>query len=699
MENKISRNLLLNDENILKMYKFGSNMGHIGFVSALVMTSDDQYVISGALDMTIRIWKIGKEEPVQIISECSQAIQSISIADGGRYLVAGVSDGNVILWENKKIRSDKGKKEDIYYERIWGINLGIRVYDVDVSANAEYIIAGDDDGFITVFKKIEGIENEDNEAKDKDTKNKDIKDKDTNKKKKIEKLDNNLNVEKIDYKIIAKLKHGDKISSIAITKNGEYILSTSTDNAIMIWRRSSKEEVPYYVYKNIIGPSNINSIAITDDMSYIFCGSEFKVATLWKKNNQGDYDVILSIKHNLPVNSVGISEDGKYLLSADSSSLTVWVREDNKEDNKENNYKPNAIRESCQIFSASINSNGNYIMVGCADGKVNIWKREDRHPDLYQLINSYGIEEFNTRIVITEDEEYVITGTSKGNVVVYKKDEDDYKKIQEMGHKSWVNSISISADKRYLATGSTDGVVKIWSKSTKKGKEVEIYKLIDEYDTKGFIMSGAISSDGKYVVSGASNGIIRVWKREKEKEKIIYKELDSFKHEGSVNYIIFDKNENFLITGSDDGAIKFWKIEKEKDSFKQILALKHKDGVHAVAISDDLEYVIGATSKALRGKSKGSIYIWKRQAKDEFKYKVIQVMDCESGIHDIALDSTNKFIISATEDKIIRIWEIGKKKPKKELRGHFARAKYVKIINDKIMSCDYNGLVIVWKFK
>ena len=64
--------------------------GHTSSVTALVVTKDNKYVVSGSEDKTIRIWNLLKKKAKEIVLQGhTSAIHSIVVTSDKKYIISG----------------------------------------------------------------------------------------------------------------------------------------------------------------------------------------------------------------------------------------------------------------------------------------------------------------------------------------------------------------------------------------------------------------------------------------------------------------------------------------------------------------------------------------------------------------------------------------------------------------------------------
>jgi WD40 repeat protein len=72
--------------------------GHVGHVSALAMTADSRYILSGGQDGVVHLWDLETGTLLKTMTGHATSIVMIHIASDGQHVITGSSDGMVRAW-------------------------------------------------------------------------------------------------------------------------------------------------------------------------------------------------------------------------------------------------------------------------------------------------------------------------------------------------------------------------------------------------------------------------------------------------------------------------------------------------------------------------------------------------------------------------------------------------------------------------
>jgi len=238
--------------------------------------------------------------------------------------------------------------------------------------------------------------------------------------------------------------HSDSVLSVAISPDGKILASAGADGMIGVWNLKTRQLIQF-----LGGHSGqVMSVVFHPKNNKLFSGSGDKTIKVWDKvweliNKPATHT---HAKHSSGVTSIALSSDGQTLVSGSyDKTIIVWSA----------HIIPG---HSDVIWSVAISPDGQMIVSGGRDKEIKVWNLSSG-----ELLHTLT------------------------------------------GHSASVLSVAISPTGETLFSGSEDKTVKVWSLST--GQEIRtLTKYIDA------VTSLAISPDGQALVSGSRDGTIKVWR-------------------------------------------------------------------------------------------------------------------------------------------------------------------------------------------
>lgn len=282
--------------------------------------------------------------------------------------------------------------------------------------------------------------------------------------------------------------YSGKISSVAISPDGEKLVSGCLDKTIKIWDLHSGE-----LLRTLIGHSeDISSVAISPDGQFLASSSlhcpksNVKVWSL----NTGKL-LHNSLGHKKSVHFVTMDSEARILVSG-SNKIKIW--------NLHTGERLRTLWHSCAVNAAITGSDGNLLVSGSSDGKIKLW--DIRNGDSLGTIT--GHKEAITSLAINPGEQFLISGSEDKTIKIWNLKTGKLQGTLK-GHSSQVNALSISPDGSILMSGSSDKTIKIWH--LQRG---ELHHTLTGHS--GAVNSLALSADGRTLVSGSSDRTIKVWR-------------------------------------------------------------------------------------------------------------------------------------------------------------------------------------------
>ena len=201
------------------------------------------------------------------------------------------------------------------------------------------------------------------------------------------------------------------VKSLAISPDGQILVSGSDDNTIKIWQLSTGEEL-----RTLTGHSeSVNSVAISPDGQILVSGSDDKTIEIWQLSTGQKLRTLTGAGS---INSLAISPDGQILAS--SHSVVSFMGGGN-----DNTIKIWQLSTGVELRTLTV--------------------------DLNWWVHSVAISPDGQTLVSGGDDEIMIWDLSTG---------------QELGtltgHSDEVQSLAISPDGQTLVSGGDDGTIMIW---------------------------------------------------------------------------------------------------------------------------------------------------------------------------------------------------------------------------------------------
>ncbi|NER34161.1 MAG: protein kinase [Oscillatoria sp. SIO1A7] len=282
--------------------------------------------------------------------------------------------------------------------------------------------------------------------------------------------------------------HPESVNSVAISPDGQALISGSWDNTIKIWNLKTGK-----LQNTLTGhTTNVNSVAISPDGKTLVSGSWDNTIKTWNLETVTPQSTLAG--HTGTVWSVAISPDGQTLVSGSwDKTIKIWNLETGTLQNTLTGHTTN-------VNSVAISPDGKTLVSGSVDKTIKIWNLETG--TLPNTLTGHTNTVFS--VAISPDGKTLVSGSADKTIKVWNLKTG---KLQNtlIGHADAVNSVAISPDGQVLVSGSWDKTIKVWNLKTGRLQNTLIGHT-------GSVRSVAISPDGQTIVSGSRDKTIKIWR-------------------------------------------------------------------------------------------------------------------------------------------------------------------------------------------
>jgi WD40 repeat protein len=291
--------------------------------------------------------------------------------------------------------------------------------------------------------------------------------------------------------------HSDWIHALAITPDGQTLVSGSFDKTIKVWHLPTGKLL-HTLAKHAKG---VLCLAISPDGQILASGSFDEKIHLWRLDTG---ELIGTLKgHTSSVRSLVITENGKMLISGSfDETIKLW-RLDKGE------CLGNLSQWTGQVSAIALSSDGQTLASAGGAGVIGLRLLDTTDGEIKPspAITLTGNLSSVCSLAMTPDGEILAAGCTDGNIKLWKLETLELLGIFE-GHTGPVMSVVFSVDTPTLISASADGTVMIWHVRT--GQQLGILRD----DSAASVMAVAISSDGQWIASGGADSMIKIWQRD-----------------------------------------------------------------------------------------------------------------------------------------------------------------------------------------
>ncbi|MCL6589859.1 MAG: hypothetical protein K6U80_07900 [Firmicutes bacterium] len=528
--------------------------GHAGIVNTLVITSDSQYIISGAADRSIKVWDLESGMELFTLKGHTGPIKALVVTADGRRVVSGATDKTIKVWDLET------KSELRCFEKHLGpVNALVILRD------NRRVISGSTDKTIRIWDIESGLE--------------------------LEVLQG----------------HTSSVTALAISPDGQYLVSASADNTFKVWNIERKIEL-----RTIKGLSDsVYALQFLPDGKRFIATAWDKTVKIWDLETGRELQAINS-QNGQEIYSLTVLSDGKRALSATlDHNLKLWDMETGQEiktlpghaglittlqilpDNRkvisgsydktlkiwnlESGVQQTAYTgHTGSIYTLGILSDGKRLISGSWDKTIRFWDIKTG-------------AELGNKIRYT-DSIYALKALPDGRRIVFVS-RDNLLKICNLslgmeidclkgGHSDWINCIAVIPRSQFIITGSRDKTIKIWDLQ----RRMEVHTLTGHTD---WVNDLVVTQDGSALISASRDHTIMIWDIHSGD---CLARLSG--HSGAVTKIALFSDQQRLISSSADCSLKIWDLKK-----RVILGALtgHHDVINALAILPNQQQAVSAS--------------------------------------------------------------------------------------------------------
>ncbi|KYC40721.1 hypothetical protein WA1_24075 [Scytonema hofmannii PCC 7110] len=340
---------------------------------------------------------------------------------------------------------------------------------------------------------------------------------------------------------------------------------------------------------------------------------------------------------------------------------------------------------SSGVNALALTPDGKRVISASDDKTLKVWNLETGSLESTLTGHSSGVN----ALALTPDGKRVISASDDKTLKVWNLETGSLESTLT-GHSDWVNALALTPDGKRVISASDDKTLKVWNLETGSLEST----LTGHSD---WVNALALTPDGKRVISASDDKTLKVWNLETGSL-----ESTLTGHSDWVNALALTPDGKRVISASYDKTLKVWNLETGKGVFsliknliarRQLLTLTltgHSSWVNALALTPDGKRVISASDD-----------------------KTLKVWNLETGslestltghsdwVNALALTPDGKRVISASYDKTLKVWNLETGSLESTLTGHSSRVNALVLTPDgkRVISASDDSTLKVWNLE
>jgi WD40 repeat protein/serine/threonine protein kinase len=596
-------------------------------VTAVAVTPNGHFIVSGSRDSTLRLWNLTTAECLRTFDRYRREMTSVAVTPNGRFIISGCDDNTLWLWDLTTAR---------YLQIFEGHQHGVTA--VTVTPNGRFAVSGSDDGTLRLWNLAAGkclrtFEGHTegviavavtpngrfviSGSQDKTLRQWDL----------------------ATAKCLQTFKgHKEGVTAIAVTPNGRFIISGSDDNSLRLWDIAMTKCLQTFRGHK----EGVTAVAVTPDGHFTVSGSFDRTLRLWKLTTGKCLRTFDG--HEKGVTTVATTPDGRFAVSgSEDKTLRLW------------NLDLEAPRYEATIQVCRQKNFGEIQLSTKQFRKRMAWAKAAWETGKVATAYKY-LTQARTISGYERAPESLALNADIGRILPRKDLQGGWLLLTLEGHDEEITAVAITPDGRFAMSGSKDSTLRLWELAT--AKCLRTFKGHEQGVT-----AVAVTPDGRFVVSGSEDKTLRLWDIATAKCLRIYKG-----HRLGVTAAAIAPYGQFLVSGSKDRTLRMWNPATANclQTFKG-----HRKDITAVAVTSGKQFIISGC----KGRT---LWMWDPvTAKCQLTFE-----GHKNSVTTVGTDPNGRFIISGSKDRSLRMWEIASGKCLATFKGHMGEVTSVAMTSD-----------------
>ncbi len=332
---------------------------------------------------------------------------------------------------------------------------------------------------------------------------------------------------------------------------------------------------------------------------------------------------------------------------------------------------PQAVSLSKPVESIGLSRDGRKLVAGDSAGHIVVWSVDESGKLLEEPLRRLEFGSRQRVVAMSSDGNSVAAAGDNGNILVWMLS-GDRPPVELKGHDSAVNTLKFSDDGKRLVSGSDDRTVKLWS--------IADASALVSQKVMYSVQSVDWSRDGKFLVAGTSSpadssGVAYAWEvlaRDNELELISLRTFQvppegKVKQNRGVVTIALTDDGKFAVSNGPAAELHLWRVDtrdsKDAKKLQKVNVESVKLGLHSSRVERVRSVVFSAdSSRMLAAGDDGTITIWDRRETDNLPNytRSSLVLSGHGGPvrRAIPLPQSPNLIISGSYDQIVHVWNL-----------------------------------------
>lgn len=442
-------------------------------------------------------------------------------------------------------------------------------------------------------------------------------------------------------RLLKTVEHREDVETIAFSRTGKYVVSTSLDGMANVLNVASGE------VKHLSNIGKVNAVAFSsdDEMKFIATASDNRIQI----RETESWRLVRQLELQTYVNAIAFSPDSKLIATATVDTVNLNKTGEDRITAKiweiDSGRLISSLNQGNSVNALSFSPDGEVIVTASADGTAQVWKTASGER-VGQLLQHRGVI---LDVAFSPDGKYVATASLDKTASVWEVGSDrlliKLPRDQPLPSDYAVTSVSLSHNSKWIVTASTDKLVRVW--------DIASGKPIAYIPHKDFVSAVAFNpslENEKLIATASLDNKARLWKINDNAT------VNRLRHDSPVTAVAFNLQGDRIATASLDQkrgrTLQVWNATNaQQTEFEQ--QTEFKGAATASVFSSDGQ--ISAVSSSDSNQEKTTVQFWKT---DSGRSAIVEISQDKSVNKFITFSQNNKFFATASDDNTVRVWRV-----------------------------------------
>jgi len=323
---------------------------------------------------------------------------------------------------------------------------------------------------------------------------------------------------------LTQIKHTGRIWNLHISRDGQYVVSSSADHTACVWTLQGEEVLC------VNHDSDVTDAFLSNDSSILITSGLDRKVHLWDVKNKSALEIY---DYGSDVLDIDLSPNGKLVAVGRKDGFVSILNIDIRQ----NVYNFNFSKGPVSIVQ--FHPGGEWLGVGTKTGGVRIWRVLTG-----SLLPgpSHKAEIFN--LAFSPDGKLLASASEDSTSRVVRAESG--RQTLVLQHPDWVEDVAFSPDSSWFVTVSDDKIVRVFDSAS--GLE----KIRMEHDS--FVQRVEVSPNGEWILSTGYDQTVRLW--DSQTGTLMFEAgLD-----GIGSALVFSQDGTRIFVGDQQGNISIWDV-------------------------------------------------------------------------------------------------------------------------------------------